>query len=297
MKVKNKFNSWLWVLSCISCLLTSCDHEVHEDENEGGLSVSLIWQDKADQGTEVKDVKLWLFNADNGSLVEEKRYGSAEEVASQRFQLPEGNYHILATVNLTEPFLINEATSALTDWNNITIGLTHPKEVKKNAYFGVADVRIAAKEKSYTVRTPIKSVLAELTVIIENATKGTKMNGKALDAAQSLFPTRKNDDGDYGLPGVEPVEVEFPTVLATETALQSEIIRLMPTAPTSETSHIYLSLSLPNQVLQEFDITAPAMKAGGKYELRFKYNEMQPKMNLSATINNWKEINDEAVIK
>ena len=88
MKAKRRFNIWLWVLLCVPCLLASCDHDVHSDEEESGLSVSLTWADEADQGTEVKDVKLWIFNADDGSLVEEKHGGSAQEVASQRFALP-----------------------------------------------------------------------------------------------------------------------------------------------------------------------------------------------------------------
>lgn len=71
MKAKRRFNIWLWVLLCVPCLLASCDHEVHDGEDEGGLSVSLTWADEADQGTEVKDVQLWIFNADDGSLVEE----------------------------------------------------------------------------------------------------------------------------------------------------------------------------------------------------------------------------------
>lgn len=59
------------MLLCVPCLLASCDHDVHDGEEEGGLSVSFTWADEADQGTEVKDVKLWIFNADDGSLVEE----------------------------------------------------------------------------------------------------------------------------------------------------------------------------------------------------------------------------------
>ena len=297
MKAKRRFNIWLWVLLCVPCLLASCDHDVHSDEEESGLSVSLTWADEADQGTEVKDVKLWIFNANDGSLVEEKHDGSAQEVASQRFQLPEGTYRILTTTNLTEPFFISEQTRSLTNWNNIQIGLTNPKDVKHNAYFGVADVKIDNKEGSYVVQTPIKSVLSELTIIIENIPKGTEMSGKVLDCAWCLFPTQKNRDGDYGLPSIEPAEVELPTLLATESTLKSEVIRLMPTMQGSPASHIYLRLQLPDKTLQEFDITAPKMNVGGKYELRFKYEEMQPKMNLEATINGWTNLNNEVETK
>ena len=297
MKAKRRFNIWLWVLVCVPCLLTSCDHDVHDDKEESGLSVSLTWADEADQGTEVKDVKLWIFNASDGSLVEEKQYGGAQEVASQRFQLPEGTYRILTTTNLTEPFFISEQTRSLTNWNNILIGLTNPKDVKHNAYFGVADVKIENKEGSYMVQTPLKSVLAELTIIIENIPKGTEMSGKVLDCAGCLFPTQKNSDGDYGLPSIEPTEVELPTLPATESTLKSEVIRLMPTIQGSPASHIYLRLLLPNKTLQEFDITAPKMNVGGKYELRLNYNQMQPKMNLEATINGWTNLNNEVEIK
>lgn len=297
MKAKRIFNIGLWVLLCVPCLLTSCDHDVHDDKEESGLSVSLTWADEADQGTEVKDVKLWIFNASDGSLVEEKQYGGAQEVASQRFQLPEGTYRILTTTNLTEPFFISEQTRSLSNWNNILIGLTNPKDVKHNAYFGVADVKIENKEGSYVVQTPIKSVLAELTIIIENIPKGTEMSGKVLDCAWCLFPTLKNSDGDYGLPSIEPTEVELPTLLATESTLKSEVIRLMPTIQGSPVSHIYLRLQLPDKTLQEFDITAPKMNVGGKYELRFKYEEMQPKMNLDATINGWTNLNNEVETK
>ena len=286
---------WLWLLLCIPCLLASCGND--DDEKEKGLSVSLSWANEADKGTEVKDVKLWIFNADKDSLVEEKHYGSAEEMASQRFQLPEGTYRILTTTNLSEPFFIKEQTRALSCWNNILIGLTNPKDVKNNAYFGVTDVRIDNKEGNYVVQNPVKSVLAELTIIIENVPKGTEMSGKALDAAWCLFPTQKNGDGDYGLPSIKPTEVEMPTILATESTLQSEVIRLMPTIQGSPASHVYLRLLLPNGTLQEYDITAPAMKVGGKYELRLNYNQMQPKMNLEATINGWTNLNNEVEIK
>ena len=286
---------WLWLLLCIPCLLASCGND--DDEKEKGLSVSLSWANEADKGTEVKDVKLWIFNADKDSLVEEKHYGSAEEMASQRFQLPEGTYRILTTTNLSEPFFIKEQTRALSSWNNILIGLTNPKDVKNNAYFGVTDVKIDNKEGSQVVQNPVKSVLAELTIIIENVPKGTEMNGKALDCAGCLFPTQKNSDGDYGLPGIEPTEVELPTILSTGSTLQSEVIRLMPTILGSQASHIYLRLLLPNATLLEYDITAPVMKAGGKYELRFKLEEMQPKIYLESDINNWKDLNKEVEIK
>ncbi len=98
MKAKRRFNIWLWVLLCVPCLLASCDHDVHDGEDEGGLSVSLTWADEADQGTEVKDVKLWIFNADDGSLVEEKHGGSATLCSSCRALSDSGCHQPYRTV-------------------------------------------------------------------------------------------------------------------------------------------------------------------------------------------------------
>ena len=295
MKANIRLNIWLWVLLCVPCLLASCDHDVHNEE--GGLAISLSWADPADQGTAVKDVKLWIFNAADGSLVEEKQYSSAEAVASQRFHLAKGSYHILATTNLTEPFFISEATRALGSWDHALIGLNSYENVKANAYYGVANVTIDNEEAFYVVQNPLKNVLSELTIVIEGVPQGTEMNGKVLDGAEGLFPTLKNGEGVYGLPSTNLREVALQSVLATTSTLQSDVIRLMPTVTGSASSHIYLNLLLANGTLQEFDITAPTMKAGGKYELRLEYNQMQPKMNLDATINNWKNLNNEVEIK
>lgn len=152
MKAKRRFNIWLWVLLCVPCLLASCDHEVHSDEEEGGLSVSLTWADEADQGTEVKDVKLWIFNADDGSLVEEKHDGSTKEVASQRFALPVGHYQILATTNLIEPFFIGEATRATLNMNQLMFGLSNPSASPDHAYYGVTDIVIDKSNVHYITK-------------------------------------------------------------------------------------------------------------------------------------------------
>lgn len=297
MKTIMKFNIRLWVLLCLPFLIASCDHNVHEDKEDYGLSVRLTWQDEADRGTDVADVKLWIFNADNGSLVIEKQYSSGLEMASQRFKLPVGNYHILSAVNLTDPFTIGDATQALTDWDDIQIGLTNHVGVTHNAYFGVTDAKVTDEAGYYVVENPVKNTLSELTIIIENAPNGMEMNGTVTDASKCVFATQKDSDGAFGLPSLVAMETALPTIKATDSALKSDIIRLMPTIQGNSSSHIYLCLKSTAGIVQEFDITAPVMKVGGKYELRLNYNEMQPKMNLDASINNWTDRTSEVEIK
>ena len=292
-----------WLVVCLLgfclLLLSSCCEECKHRND--GLAVYPTWEDVPEQEVDVKDAKLWIYNAETGELVERKQYGSDEELASQRFVLDEGRYSILSTINLTEPFTLGEATRASTswmntstrassDWRTIKISLTNPNDVKHNAYFGVIDVKVDNKGDNQVVKTPIKGVLAELTIIIEGVPRGTEMHGTAYDCALCIFPLQKNVDGDYGLPSIEPQVMELPTILSVDGTLRSEAICLMPTINGGQASYIKLCLLLPNEKLQEYDLVAPVMKSGKKYEMRLKYDEMQPYMEMSPiTINDWTE--------
>ena len=198
VKAKRRFNILLWVLLCIPCLLTSCDHDVHDCEGGGGLSVSLAWTDEADKGAEVKDVKLWIFDTEDGSPVVEKQYGSAQEVASQRFSLQEGHYRILTTANLVAPYIIGEATRAIPNMNHLMLGLSNPSASPEHAYYGVTDVVIDKEDVRYITKSNMRHTLAELTILIEGVPDNFAMIGKVLNVATGLLPLQKNEDGTFG---------------------------------------------------------------------------------------------------
>lgn len=291
MKAKRRFNIWLWVLLCVPCLLASCDHNVHDGEDEGGLSVSLTWADEADQGTEVKDVKLWIFNADDGSLVEEKHYDSAQEVASQRFALPEGHYQILAATNLIEPFFIGEATRATLNMNQLMFGLSNPSASPDHGYYGVSDIVIDKSNVSYVTKDAMHRMLAELTLIIEGVPENTTISGKVLNVATGLLPLQKNEDGTFGTTTYTKEECDIPLGTAVhDNRLITETLRLMPTAHGFLTTRLFIQLIASNGTVSNYDIEAPIMKSGGKYLINLEYGEMKPYMYLTSTkIDDWTE--------
>ena len=291
MKAKRRFNIWLWVLLCVPCLLASCDHDVHDGEDEGSLSVSLAWADEADQDTEVKDVKLWIFNAEDGSLVEKKHYGSAKEVASQRFALPEGHYQILAATNLIEPFTIGEATRAVTNMNQLMFGLSNPSASPNHGYYGVTDIIIDKSNGNYVTKDEMRPMLAELTVIIEGVPENTAISGKVLNVASGLLPLQKNEDGTFGTATYTKEECDIPLAIAVHgNALMTETMRLMPTANGFHTTRLFIQLIAPNGIISNYDIEAPIMKSGGKYQINLEYEEMKPYMYLTSTkIDDWTE--------
>lgn len=291
MKAKRRFNIWLWVLLCVPCLLASCDHDVHNDEEEGGLSVSLTWADEADQGTDVNDVKLWIFNADDGSLVEEKHYGSAQEVASQRFALPVGHYQILAATNLIEPFFIGEATRATLNMNQLMFGLSNPSASPDHAYYGVTDIVIDKSNVNYITKNEMRHILAELTIFIKGVPDNFAMIGKVLNVATGLLPLQKNEDGTFGTASYTKEECDIPLRIAVPgETLKTETLRLMPTAHGLYTTKLFIQLISPGGVVSNYDIEAPVMKSGGKYKINLEFEEMKPYMYLTSTkIDDWTE--------
>lgn len=291
MKAKRRFNIWLWVLLCVPCLLASCDHNVHDGEDEGGLSVSLTWADEADQGTEVNDVKLWIFNADDGSLVEEKHYGSAQEVASQRFALPVGHYQILAATNLIEPFFIGEATRATLNMNQLMFGLSNPSASPDHAYYGVTDIVIDKSNVNYITKNEMRHILAELTIFIKGVPDNFAMIGKVLNVATGLLPLQKNEDETFGTASYTKEECDIPLKIAVPgETLKTETLRLMPTAHGLHTTKLFIQLISPGGVVSNYDIEAPVMKSGGKYKINLEFEEMKPYMYLTSTkIDDWTE--------
>ena len=291
MKAKKRFNIWLWVLLCVPCLLASCDHDVHDGEGDGGLSVSLAWADKVDEGTEVKDVKTWIVNVTDGTQVAQRQHGSAQEMASEHYDMSEGHYRILTTTNLVAPFTISEQTRAIANINNLVLGLSNPSASTEHAYYGVTDIVIDKEDVHYITRSEMRRILAELTIFIEGVPDNFAMIGKVLNVATGLLPLQKNEDGTFGTASYTKEECDIPLRIAVPgETLKTETLRLMPTANGFHTTKLFIQLISPGGVVSNYDIEAPVMKSGGKYKINLEFEEMKPYMYLTSTkIDDWTE--------
>jgi len=291
MRAKRRFNIGLWVLLCVPCLLASCDHDVHDGEGDGGLSVSLAWAEEADEGTEVKDVKTWIVNATDGTQVAQSQYGSAQEMEKERYDLPKGNYRILITTNLVDPFTISEQTRAVDNINSLAIGLSDPSASPEHAYYGVTDIVIDKEDVHYITRSDMRRILAELTIVIEGVPENTVISGKVLNVATGLLPLQKNEDGTFGTASYTKEECDIPLKIAVPgETLKTETLRLMPTANGFHTTKLFIQLISPDDTVRNYDIEAPVMKSGGKYQINLEYEEMKPYMYLTSTkIDDWTE--------
>lgn len=69
-----------------------------------------------------------------------------------------------------------------------------------------------------------------------------------------------------------------------------ETLRLMPTANGFLTTRLFIHLETPDGTVSNYDIEAPVMKSGGKYQINLEYEEMRPYMYLTSTkIDDWTE--------
>ena len=284
MRTNTRINVWLWVLLCIPCLFTACDHNVHDDE-DGNLSVSLAWQDETDHGTEVKDVKIWIFNADNGSLVEEDQFAKPQDIASQNFSLPKGNYRILTTANFVEPYIMIEPTRTMEDMNMVQLGLSNPNAATDHAYYGVTEITINNEEVHHTIKSDMRRVLAELSIIINGVPQNTTITGKVLNVATGLLALQQNEDGTFGIATKtkEEYNILVNMSMSDDKSITGPLL-LMPTCYGNNTTNLLLTLKTPDGSIANYDINAPIMKPSGKYIVNLEYDEMKPYMASSRHI-------------
>lgn len=137
----------------------------------------------------------------------------------------------------------------------------------------------------------MRRMLAELTIVIEGVPENTVISGKVLNVATGLLPLQKNEDGTFGTTSYTKEECDIPLGTAVhDNRLITETLRLMPTAHGFLTTRLFIQLIAPNGTVSNYDIEAPIMKSGGKYQINLEYGEMKPYMYLTSTkIDDWTE--------
>lgn len=262
-------------------LLTGCVKGPHFDD--GGLVAALSWLDEDDEKTIISDARLWVYGPEEAHQAASLHFGSAAELAASITRVEEGRYTVAGTCNLVPPF---SAASG----DGLEFSLSEPGANPAHAFYGVAEVNIDDRGKITVADIAIRRVLSELTIIIEEAPTGAKLSGEVLDAAQSLFPMRRNPDGVFGLPSDRKSTVALPETAASEGSIEMPTLRLMPTASGQEFSHLRILLSTAEDETFEFRIEAPLMRPAGKYVVTLNYGQMRPYMRLSVhNINDWTE--------
>lgn len=282
-----RLSSLLVFFILCSSLFISCCHDPHEGEH--GLAIALGWQDEADKGTNISDLRLWIYK-ENGELVDEYRYDNARDIASRLYELPAGDYVLVAAANLVEPFTVEEGIgNGVKPYEGLMFALSDADASQVHAFYGVTEVSVQGEGVEQT-SISLRRVLAELDVTIEGVPDGTRLVVSVTDAATALLPACKDTDGEYGVATNRTETVTLPEAVAADGKLNTVTMRLMPTATDNDRSHLHFGLALADGTVQEFDADAPVMEPSGKYRVTLQYADMKPYMQLHpVSISNWTE--------
>lgn len=279
----NKMGIWSLLL-CIPFALVGCDHNVHGNEPDG-LSVALAWQNPTAADT-IKDIRLWAYNAADGTKVIEKQYADVRELASDSYQLSDGTYRVLTVVNLKSPLSITNTSNL----NELLLSLSDANASPEHVWYSVAEAKMGATRSSELAADTLRRALAELTVTIENAPDSMTFTGTLTNAATGINLGVKSADGTYGVANNTQAIVTLPSATTQGTIIQTETMRLMPTEGNGSKSHFLFLLTNAEGHANEFEIEAPVMKPGGKYQITLDYRTMRAFMSLSTNvINSWTE--------
>lgn len=291
MKLTMKFNVKVKLLTMFLVALpaiTACDDD-EDQQPPSGLNICLTWKDSQNSNDSIKDICVWLHKEDS-MFVDEYHFASQQELEQKRHKLATGTYLVLATTNLLPPFT-NEFTQAatFTDGSRHFISLKEANASPEQAYYSVAKVQVVENEPQ-TVKTPMRKILAELTLTIKGVPEGTIQKCKIENAAAGIYPALKGPNGEYGIPSDVAVPVTMPQAVPTKGMLQTNDFRLMPSVRGATHTEIAMQLIYQNTKKNDFTIYGPPMEIGGNYTIALDFADMAPIMYLnSVKIGEWKE--------
>ena len=259
-------------------LLTGCFHEFHEKmDGTNTVAVALQWEQAEDAAIPIHNI---TYSAGGFTW----NFASAEEAASQPLQLPDGEYDILVTANMTEAdgYILSgmPATKADGSLPEVKVSLKDPASSPAQAWFGVSHASVS--EGDIAVAEPeLQRLLSTLTVNIANIPAGTTMTLTLSNVAKEVILTAKDNTGRYGVPSGETV---------ADITIQGNALNLLPTASGLDRCFLTIELTSAAGIPLTVVCDAPCMKVGKGYTLDLDYTKLQPYMYInSSSINPWED--------
>ena len=256
------------LLTLATLSLTSCRHKDTEHDDYG-LSAALSWADPADAGREIKDVRIWIFQA-GGKLVAKRQYGSKFPVALDIHPLPVGEYDVVATTNLIEPF----GAEGDETFSSLLLKLREASTSAEHAHYAVGHISLPRDRNSR----------------IGLSLRRTRLETMVLNAADALVPSQKGAEGIWGRASNNKQPAQGKSAIEQNGLIKTETLRPMPTVGHDAYAYLRFTFRLADGSLRECAAEAPIMKPAGKYTLKMKYSELKPFMHIKPTrISDWEE--------
>lgn len=262
--------------------MAGCYKDDHEfQDGYGALSLGLQWDNPKDAGT-VPHVLTVSIQGDGASFT--KRFANPEQLASEPFMLPAGEYDILVTADMAEAdgFVVEglPASKSGSGMGEVAVSLTDPSSSPAQAWFSVNHAIIKEGDVT-TIEPKLQRLLASLDLKIANVPSGTSINKTLLYIAKAVILTEKGQDGRYGAPKRNP---------RLSVYLKDGITNMLPSAAGVERNDILMLVKTADgkELLVTLDV--PRIDVGKTYTLNLDFKTLQPYMFIdSGSISPWED--------
>lgn len=262
--------------------MAGCYKDDHEfQDGYGALSLGLQWDNPKDAGT-VPHVLTVSIQGDGASFT--KSFANPEQLASEPFMLPAGEYDILVTADMAEAdgFVVEglPASKSGSGMGEVAVSLTDPSSSPAQAWFSVNHAIIKEGDVT-TIEPKLQRLLASLDLKIANVPSGTSINKTLLYIAKAVILTEKGQDGRYGAPKRNP---------RLSVYLKDGITNMLPSAAGVERNDILMLVKTADgkELLVTLDV--PRIDVGKTYTLNLDFKTLQPYMFIdSGSISPWED--------
>jgi len=265
-----------YAIALAALLLTGCYHEFHEiTADRSSVAVALQWEQPEDAGTFLHNI---TFSADGIT----RSFDTPREASAEQLQLPDGEYDILVTANMTEAdsFILSGLPGTKAGLPDVRVSLRNPLANPAQAWYGISHASVQ-KGKATVAEAKLQRLMCTLTVNIANVPAGTTIIHTLANVAKEVRLTAQDDAGRYGVPGTETVG---------KLTVDTYPINLFPTV--SGKGRSLLTLEIITAAGSELTVLcdAPRMEVGKSYILELDYTKLQPYMYITPySISAWED--------
>ena len=239
-------------------------------DSMGFFSSDLQWENSEDEGSQIHDLSF-MFTSDNTSFL--RSYSSDEEASKNFQQLPEGNYNVTVTVNMTDSD--GYVVTGIPNGKEVIVSLRDSSKSLEQAWYGISSAAITENEISIAGLT-LQRILSTLNLDVNGLPAGSKLSFSIDSVARNINLNSVDAKGRYGVPSVESYNTVFlDTISFTGAGKQSVSYNIFPTAYGHDSCLVCISV-LTSTGGYLYETVIPRIEVGKSYKLIVDFNDFDP---------------------
>lgn len=241
------------------------DYPTHD--SMGFFSSDLQWENSEDQGTPITGISF-VFAGSNSLF--SRSYVSDEEFSKSFQQLPEGDYDVIAMINMTEAegFSVSDVQVG----KSVKVSLKDSTKLSAQAWYGVSKVSIKRDEVSIAA-FKLQRLLPTLTVNINGLPADSKVAVSFDGMARNV---NLNATGKYGMPSADSNgTLSLDAVPMSGGGKQSLTYNLFPTASALDSCLVSIRVYAPQGIERTYTKKLPRMSGGKSYLMNADFDDFK----------------------